>query len=74
MLYNNTLPNRSQQYLIAARQWISEINFFTREAAFLQNLLQGCIPMLSDKTFAEKVARFAAPNIMIGNFLKRVLL
>jgi hypothetical protein len=54
MLYNITSINRSQQYKVAARQWISEINFFSTETAFLQNLLQGCIPLLSDKTFAEK--------------------
>jgi hypothetical protein len=54
MLYNITLPNCSQHYQVAARQWISEINFFTIETAFLQNLLQGCKPLLSDKTFAEK--------------------
>jgi hypothetical protein len=54
MLYNITQPDRSRHYQVAARQWISEINFFTIETAFLQNLLQGCIPLLSDKTFAEK--------------------
>lgn len=54
MLYNITLTNRSQQYQVVARQWISEINFFSIETTFLQNLLQGCIPVLSDSTFEER--------------------
>lgn len=54
MLHNITLTNSSQQYQVIARQWVSEINFFSIETTFLQNLLQGCTPLLSDNSFAEK--------------------
>jgi transcription elongation factor GreA-like protein len=54
MLHNVTLANRSQQYHVVTRQWISEINFFTIETTFLQNLLMNCISIRADNTFAEK--------------------
>jgi hypothetical protein len=64
MLHNVMLTDRSQQYRVVARQWISEIKFFTIETTFLQNLLQGCIPMLLDEAFAEK------RNITVKRLLK----
>lgn len=50
-----SLSERSQQYYIIAKHWLSDLEFLTFETEFLHKLMENCSITLSQKGYLDKL-------------------